>query len=80
MEERAGMTESMEAETPVPVTRRTRPFPSWMGLVTDSTAWLITLTVLTVSRYLLADVEVSAAWGNVLRNVGLLTLLSLIHI
>ncbi|MFQ6484513.1 polysaccharide biosynthesis protein [Brachybacterium epidermidis] len=71
------MTESMEAETPVPVTRRTRPFPSWMGLVTDSTAWLITLTVLTVSRYLLADVEVAAAWGNVLRNVGLLTLLAM---
>ena len=77
MEERAGMTESMEAETPVPVTRRTRPFPPWMGLVTDSTAWLITLTALTVSRYLLADVEVSAAWGNVLRNVGLLTLLAM---
>lgn len=77
MEERAGMIESMEAETPVPVTRRTRPFPSWMGLVTDSTAWLITLTVLTVSRYLLADVEVTAAWGNVLRNVGLLTLLAM---
>ncbi|WP_133675531.1 nucleoside-diphosphate sugar epimerase/dehydratase [Brachybacterium sp. AG952] len=48
-----------------------------MGLVTDSTAWLITLTVLTVSRYLLADVEVTAAWGNVLRNVGLLTLLAM---
>ncbi|MCT1777142.1 nucleoside-diphosphate sugar epimerase/dehydratase [Brachybacterium sp. p3-SID957] len=48
-----------------------------MGLVTDSTAWLITLTVLTVSRYLLADVEVTAAWGNVLRNVGLVTLLAM---
>ncbi|MFJ6042635.1 polysaccharide biosynthesis protein [Brachybacterium paraconglomeratum] len=71
------MTEPMGAETPVPVTRRTRPFPPWMGLVTDSTAWLITLMVLTVSRYLLADVEVSAAWGNVLRNVGLLTLLAM---
>lgn len=78
MEDGTGMTESMEAETPVPVTRRTRPFPPWMGLVTDSTAWLITLTVFTVSRYLLADVEVTAAWGNVLRNVGLLTLLTMV--
>lgn len=77
MEDRTGMTASTEAETPVRVTRRTRPFPPWMGLVTDSTAWLITLTALTVSRYLLADVEVAAAWGNVLRNVGLLTLLAM---
>lgn len=57
------------------VSRRTRPLPAWIGIVADSTAWFVTLMVLTISRYLLAEDALTLDWTSVLSNIALLTLM-----
>lgn len=73
-EEHVTMTPEPPA-APAQVSRRTRPLPAWMGFVADSTSWFVTLMVLTISRYLLADDDLALNWTSVLSNVALLTLM-----
>lgn len=61
-----------------PVSRRTRPIPGWFGLIADSFAWFLAILVLTVSRYLLADEVIPAVWSEILRNVALLTAMTVV--
>lgn len=56
-----------------PVSRRTRPIPGWLGIITDSFAWFLAILVLTVSRYLLADEVLVSVWTEIFRNIALLT-------
>ncbi|MGP5710181.1 polysaccharide biosynthesis protein [Brachybacterium alimentarium] len=56
-----------------PVSRRTRPIPGWLGIITDSFAWFLAILVLTVSRYLLADEVMVSVWTEIFRNIALLT-------
>lgn len=60
------------------VTRRTRPLPAWLALIADSSAWIVTILTLTVSRYLLADDSVVAMWTRVFTNVGLMSLICIV--
>lgn len=60
-----------------PNSRRTRPLPPWLAVLADSTAWWLVILVLTVSRYLLADEDITVEWTPVLSNVALLTLMSI---
>lgn len=60
------------------VSRCTRPLPAWLALIADSSAWIVTILTLTVSRYLLADDSVNALWTRVFTNVGLMSLLCVV--
>ena len=67
---------STPPESPaVQVSRRTRPLPAWFGLIADSSAWIVTILVLTVSRYLLADDGVTAVWSEAFSAVAWLSLM-----
>lgn len=61
------------AATPA-VSRRTRPFPTWLAVVTDSAAWVVSLLVLTVSRYLLSDGTTDIKWSQALGDASLMAL------
>ncbi|UYG17266.1 polysaccharide biosynthesis protein [Brachybacterium huguangmaarense] len=71
------MATSLETVPTVAVSRRTRPFPPWLAVITDAAAWFATLLVLTVSRYLLADESSDVVWGHALENVSLVSLLAI---
>lgn len=71
------MATSLETVPPVAVSRRTRPFPPWLAVITDAAAWFATLLVLTVSRYLLADESSDVVWSHALENVSLVSLLAI---
>lgn len=72
------MSTPLEPAVRRPVFRRTQPIPAWFGLVADSFAWFFAILVLTVSRYLLADDVIGHVWVEILRNVALLTALTVV--
>ncbi|WP_158239478.1 nucleoside-diphosphate sugar epimerase/dehydratase [Brachybacterium sp. UMB0905] len=60
------------------VVRRTRPFPPWMAIATDSLAWLVAISFLTISRFLLSDIGQETAWSEVFRGMGLIALAAIV--
>lgn len=71
------MTTPPEPPAP-PVSRRTRPLPAWLGVIADASAWIVTILVLTVSRFLLADDGASVAWSEVFTGIGWLSILCVV--
>lgn len=43
---------SVEAQTPKPLPRRTRPIPSWLATLAGSASWIVATHILTVLQYL----------------------------
>lgn len=72
------MTTTMEPNAARVLARRTRPLPGWLAVLADSFAWFLTILVLTVSRYLLADDGLTSVWSSILTNISLMTLLCIV--
>lgn len=72
------MTMPPEPSATPQVSRRTRPLPAWIALISDTTAWFVTLMVLTISRYLLSDDGMVIDWTPVLSSVALISLMCIV--